>query len=150
MSLSTNGARRGGFVLLEAVVALAIISLVALALLSATQTQLRTASKANTLLVARSLAEDRLAALMLLDYDGLSDMPDSLAAGTFPPPFDEYTWTANIEQMKEEYDLFGADIIVTGRGETFPLRTLLHSPRPQYGLQQAAGAGLQQQQQRRF
>jgi len=134
---------RAGFVLMEAVVALAIIGLFAVALLSTTSAQLQTAGKANTLLVARSLAEDRLAALRLLEYDELGDVPDSLVSGTFPAPFEAYRWTASVEEMEDEYDLFGAEIIVEGRGETFPLRTLIHAPRPtvQVGAQGGAAGG---------
>jgi type II secretory pathway pseudopilin PulG len=115
---------------MEAVVALTIIGLFAAALLSTTAAQLRTAGKANTLLVARSLAEDRLAALRLLEYDDLDDVPDSLRAGAFPPPFEGFAWTARVEALEEEYDLFGVEVTVEGHGETFPLRTLIHAPRP--------------------
>jgi type II secretory pathway pseudopilin PulG len=73
----SSSERRGGFVLLEAVVALAIIGLVAVALLSTTSAQLRTASKAGVLLTARSLAEDRIAAIRFLNHDDLADLPDS-------------------------------------------------------------------------
>jgi type II secretory pathway pseudopilin PulG len=117
-------------VLLEAVVALAIIGLVAVALLSTTSSQLRTASKAGVLLTARSLAEDRIAAIRFLNYDDLADLPDSLAEGRFPPPFEGFQWTAVVEEMEDEYDLFGAEVVITGRGESFPLRTLVHAPRP--------------------
>jgi len=126
-------------VLLEAVVALAIIGLVAVALLSTTSSQLRTASKAGVLLTARSLAEDRIAAIRFLNHDDLSDLPDSLAAGRFPPPFEDFEWTATVEPMKDEYDLFGTEVVVSGHGETFPLRTLVHAPRPVIGAQ-AGGA----------
>ena len=130
MSCCTERARRDGFVLLEAVVALAIIALVAISLLSATGAQLRTASKAKVQLVARALAEDRLNALRLLPYDDLESLPDSLETGVFPPPFGDFAWTASIEPMDGEYDLFGAEVVVEGRGESFPLRTLIHEPRP--------------------
>jgi len=126
---------------MEAVVALAIIGLFAVALLSATGAQLRTASKANVLLQARSLAEDRITSLRLLDYDALRDLPDSLGDGRFPPPFDDFTWTAAVEEMDDEYDLFGAQVVVAGRGESFPLRTLLHSPRPVLGTTDGAVGG---------
>jgi type II secretory pathway pseudopilin PulG len=121
---------RRGFVLLEAVVALAIIGLVAIALLSTTSSQLRTASKATVLLTARSLAEDRIAAIRFLNYDDLSRLPDSLVAGRFPPPFNAFEWTTVVEEMENEYDLFGAEVVVNGLGESFPLRTLVHAPRP--------------------
>ncbi|MGH7503330.1 MAG: type II secretion system protein [Longimicrobiales bacterium] len=130
MRHSSESGRRGGFVLMEAVVALAIIGLVTIGLLSATAAQVRTASKAKVLLTARALAEDRLSALQLLDYTSLEDLPDSLASGTFPPPFASYSWSARVELMEDEYDLFGAEVVVTGAGEAFPLRTMIHVPRP--------------------
>lgn len=139
MSWRAEEPARAGFVLLEAVVALAIIGLFAIALLSTTSTQLLTASKANTLLVARSLADDRLAALRLLDYDDLGDVPDSLLEGTFPPPFEEYSWTAQVEEMEDEYDLFGVQVVVAGRGESFPIRTLIHSPSPNVAVDGQGG-----------
>jgi type II secretory pathway pseudopilin PulG len=139
--LSSEPHRRPGFVLLEAVVALAIIGLFAVALLSATGSQLRTASKANVLLQARSLAEDRITSLRLLDYDALSDLPDSLVEGRFPEPFDDFTWKATVEVMEDEYDLFGAQVVVEGRGESFPLSTLLHAPRPVLGGAAGGPAG---------
>jgi type II secretory pathway pseudopilin PulG len=134
---------RRGFVLLEAVVALAIIGLVAIALLSTTSSQLRTASKATVLLTARSLAEDRIAAIRFLNYDDLSRLPDSLVAGRFPPPFDAFEWTTVVEEMEDEYDLFGAEVVVNGLGESFPLRTLVHAPRPVLtgGATDAGGRG---------
>jgi len=145
MSSSTErGAGRSGFVLLEAMVALAIIGLVAIALLQTTGSQLRSAAQAKSLLVERALAEDRIAALQLLDYDDLGDPPDSVLAGRFPPPFEAYSWTARVDEMKDEYDLFGAEVVVEGNGESFPLRTLIHSPRPgtQFaGAQQGGDAG---------
>lgn len=139
MSSRTRPFPPPGFVLLEAVIALTIIGLFAVALLSTTGTQLQTAAKANALLVARSLAEDRIAALRLLDYDDLGDPPDSLLGGAFPEPFEEYTWVATVAEMEDEYDLFGVEVIVEGRGETLPLRTLIHEPRP--GVQVSGVAG---------
>jgi type II secretory pathway pseudopilin PulG len=145
MSSSTERLRvRSGFVLLEAMVALAIIGLVAIALLQTTGSQLRSAAQAKSLLVERALAEDRIAALQLLDYDDLGDPPDSILAGRFPAPFEAYTWTARVDEMKDEYDLFGAEVVIDGNGESFPLRTLIHSPRPgtQFaGAQQGGAAG---------
>ena len=121
---------RGGFVLLEAVVALAIIGIFAVGLLAATGSQLRASNKQGVLLVARSLAEDRMMALRLLDYEALSDIPDSLRRGRFPAPFEEYEWTAAVTPVKDEYDLFDAEVLVTIGHEGYPLRTLLHEPRP--------------------
>jgi type II secretory pathway pseudopilin PulG len=138
---SSADPRRSGFVLLEAVVALAIIGLVAIALLETTGAQLRTASQANTLLIARGIAQDRLAALEILSYDELGSLPDSLVSGTMPPPFDDFAWTASVVAMEDEYDLWGAEVVVTGRGESFPLRTLVHTPRPVLETEVTNGTG---------
>ena len=121
---------RRGFVLLEAVVALAIIGLFAVALLAATGAQVRTSSKGAVLLNARALAQDRLMTLRMLDYEALSDVPDSLQAGTFPAPFEGYTWTASVTPVKDEYDLYDIQVLVSFGTEGYPLRSLLHEPRP--------------------
>jgi type II secretory pathway pseudopilin PulG len=140
--LSESGVRaRAGFVLMEAVVALAIISVVAIALLATTAAQVRTAAKAKVLLTSRALAEDRLDAIRLLDYDDLADLPDSLARGSFPAPFEAFAWTAHVEEMDDEYDLFGAEVVVDGGGESFPLRTLIHAPRPLLEVEGGAAGG---------
>jgi len=118
-----------GFVLLEAVVALAILGVASIVLLQVRSQQIRVATQARELLTAQALAEDRLAALRLLDFDVLSDPPDSLMEGRFPPPFQGYSWTAAVDLMEDEYDLFGLEVVVEGPAERFPLRTLVHRPR---------------------
>jgi type II secretory pathway pseudopilin PulG len=117
-----------GFLLLEALIGLAIMGLVAIALLAATSSQVRTADKAAVLLVASALAQDRMASVQLLDHEGLSDFPDSLVAGTFPPPFEDFSWTAEVAESEDENDLFAVRVEVKGRGEAFPTETLLHRP----------------------
>src|SRR5688572_1138961 len=125
---STNP--RSGFVLFEAVVALAIISLVAVALLGTTGAQIRTADKGTTMAVARTLAEDRLSAVRLLDYRNVKDIPDSLEEGEFAEPFDEYRWTITSTEVENEIDLFEIQVVVEGRGQRFPLTSLLYSAQP--------------------
>jgi type II secretory pathway pseudopilin PulG len=129
-----------GFVLLEAVIALAIISLFSLALLSAVGAQVRTAAKADVLLTARPLAEDRVTAIRLLDHAQLLRLPDSLRAGTFPPPFEAYGWTAAVEPAGNEFDLFAVEVVVEAYGEAFPLSTMVHRPQPQLEAGAAGGA----------
>ncbi len=120
---------RAGFVLLEAVVSLAIISMVSLALLQARGQQIRVATQARELLTAQALAEDRLAALRLLDYQHLAQPADSILAGEFPAPFEDFFWVTTVEILEDEYDLFGVDVVVTGPAERFLLGTLVHRPR---------------------
>ncbi len=139
--LCGEGARpQAGILLLEALIGLAIISMVAISLLAATGSQVRSATKADVLLTAAALAQDRLAALQLLDAEGFTNPPDSLLSGTFSAPFDEFTWTAEVEEAEGEYDLYAVSITIEGRGEWFPLETLLH--RPPLTAQVAAGGAL--------
>jgi type II secretory pathway pseudopilin PulG len=128
MLISTE-TRRGGFVLLEAVVALAILGVASIALLQVRAQQIHVATQARELLTTQALAEDRLSAIRLLDYAMLEDPPDSLSEGVFPPPFENFTWTAEIGLIEDEYDLFGVEVVVLGPVERFPLRTLMHRPR---------------------
>jgi uncharacterized membrane protein YgcG len=124
-------ARRGrnGFVLLEAVVALAILGVASIVLLQVRAQQIRVATQARELLTAQALAEDRIAALRMLDYELLADPPDSMMSGVFPPPFQDFSWNAQVALMEDEYDLFGVEVEVLGPEERFPLRTLIHRPR---------------------
>ena len=118
-----------GFVLLEAVVALAILGVASIALLQVRAQQIRVASQARELLTAQALAEDRISAIRLLDYELLADPPDSLLEGAFPVPFEAFSWTAEVALIEDEYDLFGVEVVVLGPVERFPLRTLMHRPR---------------------
>jgi hypothetical protein len=114
---------------MEAVVALAIISIFAIGLLSMVGAQVRAADRSKVLLLERALAEDRLMAVQMLDNEDMNDVPDSLAAGTFSQPFEDFTWSIKVDPVDDEYDLFRADVSVTGRGYTLPLQTLIHAPR---------------------
>ncbi|HUG26107.1 hypothetical protein [Piscinibacter sp.] len=132
MPLCTSARR--GFVLMEAVVALAIISLISIALLATTASQVRTADKAALLLTARALADDRMATLRMMSYDELVDVPDSLLAGTFPAPFTDYSWRMEVAPVDDEYELFSVAVAVDVFDESFVLRTLLHEPQPQQAV----------------
>jgi len=129
--------RRSGFVLLEAVVALAILGVASIVLLQVRSQQISVAIQARELLTAQALAEDRLSAIRLLDYELLADPPDSLMEGVFPEPFQDFEWTAEVALIEDEYDLFGVEVVVLGPVERFPLRTLMHRPRIVF----AAGGG---------
>jgi hypothetical protein len=121
--------RRGGFVLLEAVMALAILGVASIALLQVRSQQIRVATQARELLTAQALAEDRVAAIRLLEYEVLAEPPDSLMEGVFPEPFQDFAWTTEVALIEDEYDLFGVEVVVVGPAERFPLRTLMHRPR---------------------
>jgi hypothetical protein len=55
---------------------------------------------------------------------------DSIAAGTFLPPFEAYSWQAQAQPVTGEYDLFDVIVTVTAADEVFILHTMVHEPRP--------------------
>ena len=134
-------ANRRGFVLLEAVVALAILGVASIVLLQVRAQQIRVAAQAHELLTAQALAEDRISAIRMLDYLLLSDPPDSLMEGVFPPPFQDFSWKAEVALMEDEYDLFGVEVEVLGPAQRFPLRTLMHRARPVLAGTAGGGSG---------
>ncbi|MFC1543761.1 hypothetical protein ACFL4Y_00710, partial [Gemmatimonadota bacterium] len=105
-----SGRGEEGILLLESLIGLGIIGIVAVSVLAATGSQVRSADKADVLLTAAALAQDRLVSIQLLDNEGLADPPDSLLAGAFPAPFDEFTWRTEVVAAEEEYDLFAVRI----------------------------------------
>ena len=87
---------RRGFVLLEAVVALAVVGLCAAAALELFASHLRAAGRIPQRLTAAALAQDRMTAVRLLEPRQLRHVPDSIASGQFPPPFASYRWRAAV------------------------------------------------------
>ena len=107
---------RRGFTVLEAAVAVAIIGMISIGALAAFSADLRAAQRAQDLLPASALAEERLAALELADPTRLAMLPDSLTRGRFGPPFERYEWTASARPVRGERSLY--DFAVRVRWET--------------------------------
>lgn len=121
--------RRGkrGFMLLEAAVALLVIGLVAGAALQLYGAQMRVTGRTPALLVAAALAQDRLAAVQLLEPEQLRRVPDSLAAGRFAAPFAAYSWQTSVARTSE-IDLYEARVAVRWVDGAFALATRIHAP----------------------
>ena len=124
-----------GFMLLEAAVALLVIGVVAGAALELYGAQMRVARRTPALLVAAALAQDRLAAVQLLEPEQLRRLPESLAAGKFAAPFGAYRWQTSVTRTSE-LDLFEARVAVLWTDGDFELVTRIHAP--------SAGAGRSQ------
>jgi prepilin-type N-terminal cleavage/methylation domain-containing protein len=112
---------RRGFTLLEAAVALTIVSLTAVGALAAIAAELRTADRARHLVEAESLATQRLGTIELLALGEPAALPDSLAHGTFAPPLDDYRWAAS-------------ERLVLGAGELVDLTVQIAWPDGAYRL----------------
>lgn len=118
---------RPGFVLLEAVVALLIVSTFAIGVLVALGGRLRGAEAVERTLAARTLAEERFAAVELLP--GVPQpLPDSLRRGRFMAPFDDLAWTAAVTAVRGEENLYDLVVTVTWDEGEFALRGRLFRP----------------------
>ncbi|HYT05180.1 MAG TPA: type II secretion system protein [Gemmatimonadales bacterium] len=124
---------RGGFTLLEVVVALAIIGIAGVAALETFGAEVRTADTARQALQAAALAQERLGRLALLATPELARLPDSLARGTFPVPFDAYGWQATSGVVTGERDLYEVAVAVAWDRGTYELRTRWYRPQPLLG-----------------
>ncbi len=119
-----------GFTLLEVVVALAIIGIAGVAALEAFGAEARAADRAQQALPAAVLAQERMGRLALLATPELARLPDSLARGTFPVPFDAYSWRATSGAVLGERDLYEVAVEVAWNGGAYALRTRWYRPMP--------------------
>lgn len=120
---------RPGFTLLEAVVALAIVAVVTVAALAALGAELRTAGRAQAAVPAAALAQDRLAAIALLDVRDLDPLPDSVAEGRFAAPFEAYGWTAETRPVLGEGGLYDVVVRIEWSDDgVYTLRSRLYRP----------------------
>jgi type II secretory pathway pseudopilin PulG len=139
MSRGGRGMRaRSGFTLFEAVVALMLIGLVAVSTLSAVAAQLRAQARGQRAAEIEALVQDRLAALQLLTSDQLQALPDSVARGRFPPPLNEYTWSAISRPVLGEEYLNDVAVAISWADGSYTVYTRIYQP-PQLLTTQGGG-----------
>ena len=128
--MPSRASNQGGFTILEAVVALAIVGLAGVSALEAVGGELRAADRAAEAYVASALAQDRLAAVGLLAPRDFSHLPDSLRRGTFAPPFVEYRWTTTAQPVSGERELYEVTVSIAGGRTAYAITTRLYRPVP--------------------
>lgn len=134
----TAGEARGirsqrGFTLLEAVVALTIVGLAGVSALAAFGTELRTAERARRAVEGGALAQDRLATLEWLAPSALALLPDSLARGNFPAPFEQYAWSAKARAVIDQEGLYDLSTTVTWDDGSLTLDGRVYRPGAETG-----------------
>ena len=126
---------RAGFTLLEAAVAISIVTVVVVGAMAAFGADLRAAGRAGGLLPATSLATERMAALELTDPMTLRALPDSLARGVFEAPFADYSWTASAREVRGDPGLMQLDVRVAFTGGEYSLAVRRYRPLPRLVVQ---------------
>ena len=117
---------RLGFTLMESAVALLIVGLTAGAALEANGARMRAVRRSPNLVVAMTLAQDRLAAVRLMEPEQFRRLPDSLARGRFAAPFAEYRWLAAARVA--EGDLYDVRVEVTWSDGSIAVESRLYVP----------------------
>lgn len=101
---------RHGFTLLEAVVALAVVSLAAVGALTALSAELRSAHLARQVSEATALAEQRMELVRMLPVESLRMLPDSARDGRMSAPFGGYSWQVTVAGVPGERELYRASV----------------------------------------
>jgi type II secretory pathway pseudopilin PulG len=128
---------RRGFSLFEAVAAITIVGLTAVAALEAVGAEVRTAERSRRAIEAAALATERLDAMTLLTDAALVTLPDTVSRGKFDPPLDNYTWETTSTPVNTEQGLYDVRLTVKWSNGSYLLRTYLYR-RP---LQVTGGRG---------
>jgi type II secretory pathway pseudopilin PulG len=128
--MSANSVGQPGFSLLEALIAIAIVSTSIVAGLAAFSAELRVAGRARSAAELETLAQEALAGLTLIPGPLLRPLPDSLRQGRFEPPFEQYAWRRTARPVRWNPDLLDATVEVTGPDGQFSLATRLYRPLP--------------------
>lgn len=121
---------KGGFTILEGIVALAIVGFAAVAAVEAVGSELRAADRAVVAYTVAALAQDRLAAVTTLDGRDIYPPPDSVAQGLFPTPLDRFRWTTSVSPAFGQPEIYEVTIIITSDRGDYTLRTWLYRPHP--------------------
>jgi type II secretory pathway pseudopilin PulG len=104
---------RRGISLFEAIAALAIVGVTAVSALEAVAAEMRTAERARRALVVEALATERQVFIFLLTDRDLLNLPDSVAAGQFEWPMNEYQWTTTSTPSSSYAGLYDINVTVT-------------------------------------
>jgi type II secretory pathway pseudopilin PulG len=114
---------RRGISLLEAVAAIAIVGMTSVAALEAAGGEMRTAERARRAIEVEELATSRLEFMDLLNDTELQSLPDSVAKGKFPAPFDGYTWITTSTPISDPNGLYDIHITVSWANGSYLIRT---------------------------
>jgi type II secretory pathway pseudopilin PulG len=117
---------RSGITLFESIAALTIVGLVAISAMEAVGAEMRTAERARRALEVEALATQRLDALELLNDQELQAIPDSVAAGTFDAPMDEYSWTVDSSPVAEQPGVYDVALAINWESGSYPIRTKMY------------------------
>lgn len=119
---------RDGVTLLEAVVAIAILSLAMVSAVGILAQSVDGRRQAEARVRAAFLAEQRLELVRALGPAELRRTIGEVTRGEFAPPFQAYRWAASIRSQDDVSGLVAIDVLVEWAGGRLPLSTLIARP----------------------
>ncbi|HEX6941022.1 MAG TPA: hypothetical protein VF158_16505 [Longimicrobiales bacterium] len=132
---STCGGAEGGFTLLEALVALALLGTAVIGMIAAIRAGVRAQAGVDAQITAVALAEARVSELDALPRDSLQAF-GAVRRGVFAPPFSAFAWEARVGPVAgaAAAGLLALEVRVTwaeGASEgAYTLSTLVYRPDP--------------------
>lgn len=118
--------RRRGVSLFEAIAALAIVGATSVGALAVAGAGVRTAEQARRAHEVQALVREHLARVELARDEELQLLPDSLAAGTFAPPFEDYRWEMTARPDAQYAGLFRIALVVRWDAGAFVTESALY------------------------
>lgn len=118
---------RGGFTLLETMVALLIVGVALTPLLGAVTDGVRHQGRLREMHEGVALAEAKLEELAIVPADSIP-LYVRPRSGWFPAPFGGYRWRALLRPHAESPALVRGAVLVEWRGGSYSLETIFHRP----------------------
>jgi type II secretory pathway pseudopilin PulG len=114
---------RGGFSLMEAVAAVAIVGMTSVAALEAVGGDMRTAARSKRAIEAEALATSKLQFLDLMSDRELQSLPDSVSSGKFDAPLNEYEWKTTSTPLTDQAGVYDVRVTVTWPNGAYMLKS---------------------------
>jgi type II secretory pathway pseudopilin PulG len=120
---SSRRRSRRGVSLMEAVVAVAIVGMTAVAALEAVGSDMRTAEKARRAIETEALATSRVQFMDLLTDRELQALADSVQTGKFDKPLDEYSWKTTSTPLDDQAGVYDIRVTIQWAAGSYGVRT---------------------------
>ena len=120
--------RCNGSTLLEAVVAVTILSVTMISVLGIVAQHVDGAARVRSRVTAAHLAEQRIEAVRALDAEALHASVGDAPTRTFPGPFTAYRWRTSVRRAHDDPSLVLVQVLVEWPAGDLRLSSLLYRP----------------------
>jgi type II secretory pathway pseudopilin PulG len=115
---------------MEAVVAITIVGLTSVSALEAVGGDMRTAERARRAIEVEALATSRLEFMDLLTDRELQALPDSVQAGKFLSPLDEYSWKTSSTPVSDYPGVYDVRVSIDWPDGSYVVKTYQYRQPP--------------------